>query len=166
MSEVSHLEGQYLTFQLNQQTYGMPIHAVKEIIQICEITQVPNTPRCVQGVINLRGKVIPVVNLRTRFDLDVQDFDKETCIIVIEGESGNIGAIVDNVCSVIHFAAEAIEVVDNMSNDDALSWILGMAKNDDHVAILIDIVGALAKANLEQVTKLAEALPQSDEQAA
>ncbi|MEK6578331.1 MAG: chemotaxis protein CheW [Bdellovibrionota bacterium] len=148
--------GQYLTFVLKGRAYGLPIFTVREINQVTDITPVPQTPDFVIGVINLRGKVIPVVDLRLKFGLDFTPYNRETCIIVIEGENGQIGMIVDQVSEVVEFVQERIEPSPVLG--DELNFITGMGKLEDRVIILVDIVKALstdAMMGSDKIKKLA-----------
>ncbi len=135
--------GRYLTFVLKGRPYGLPIDTVRGINQVNEITPVPQTPEFVIGVINLRGKVIPVVDLRLKFGLEYTPYNRETCIIVIEGEHGQIGMVVDQVSEVVDFIEENIEASPQMG--EKMNFVLGMGKVDERVIILIDIVSALSK---------------------
>ncbi len=137
--------GQYLTFLLNGQGYGVPIAAVREINRLTDITPVPQTPAFVSGVMNLRGKVIPVIELRLKFGIPKAAHTKQTCIIVIEGEAGQIGMIVDSVSGVIDLTLNQIEPAPTMGNEERLSYVLGMGKVDNTVIILVDIIRALGK---------------------
>ncbi len=153
------LAGKYLTFDLGKESYGVGILKVKEIIGMLEITVVPQTPSYVKGVINLRGSVIPVIDLRLKFGMEQVDYDERTCIIVIEtqGESGIslVGMIVDSVSEVLTIAAEEIEppsVFGGMDVDNGA--ILGLAKINQDVKILLDVdqvvgPGMLAGLNAE-----------------
>ncbi|OFZ22319.1 MAG: response regulator [Bdellovibrionales bacterium GWB1_55_8] len=134
--------GQYLTFMLNGQTYGVPIGAVREINRVSEITPVPQTPAYVSGVMNLRGKVIPVVNLRRKFSLEEQSYTKDTCIIVVESER-QVGVIVDSVKAVMDFGSKQIEARPPLGNDAELAFVLGIGKVEEQVVILLDIVQAV-----------------------
>lgn len=140
--------GQYLTFMLDGQSYGVPIGAVREINRMSEITPVPKTPEFVSGVMNLRGRVIPVVNLRLKFSLLYQEATKDTCIIVIESGSGQVGVIVDSVRAVAHMTKEQIEPTPTLGDSSQLSFVTGMGKVENKVIILLDIVDALSKDNL------------------
>lgn len=137
--------GQYLTFMLKGQFYGVPIATVREINRVSDITPVPQTPHFVAGVINLRGKVIPVVNLRQKFELPKVPYDRETCIIVIEGTDGQVGMIVDSVSAVVELTDAQIEGSPTLGSDSKLDFVMGMGKMDDKVIILVDIVSALSK---------------------
>ncbi len=132
--------GQYLTFVLNSQSYGVPIGTVREINRVGEITAVPKVPHYVSGVMNLRGKVIPVVNLRTRLAFEPIDYTKETCIIVIETTSGQVGMIVDAVKGVMDLTSANIEPPPFLNNSNYNDYVMGMGKLDDQIIILIDIV--------------------------
>ena len=149
--------GQYLTFVLKGQTYGVPIGTVREINRVSEITPVPQTPPFVSGVINLRGKVIPVVNLRVKFGLEFAQYTKGTCVIVIEGSCGQVGIIVDAVNAVFELNANQIEPTPTLGDESKLAFITGMGKVDDHVIILLDVVEALSKDQLSQYTEPAVA---------
>ena len=140
--------GQYLTFEIRNQCYGVPIATVREINRVTDITAVPHTPSFVAGVMNLRGKVIPVVNLRLKFEFEAAAHTRQTCIIVIEGDSGQVGMIVDSVTGVIDLVQTQIEPAPVMGDQDKLSFVTGMGKAETGVIILVDIVRALSIAEL------------------
>ncbi len=148
--------GQYLTFVLNSQLYGVPIGTVREINRLSEITPVPKTPSFVAGVMNLRGKVIPVVNLRSKLGFERTDHTKETCIIVIETIVGQVGMIVDSVRGVIELFANQIEPTPNLGNSAETEFVMGMGKLENTVIILIDIVKALSNNQLAELKTLPE----------
>jgi purine-binding chemotaxis protein CheW len=136
-------EGKYLTFTLGQEEYGIGILKVREIIGMMEITSVPRTPDHVKGVINLRGKVIPVISLRSKFGIPEEEYTDRTCIIVVEivGATGAIpiGIIVDSVSEVLNISGEDIEPTPTMGSSLDTQYILGMAKVKGKVKILLDI---------------------------
>jgi len=136
-------EGKYLTFSLADEEYGIGILKVKEIIGIITITTVPQTPSHVKGVINLRGKVIPVVDLRLKFGLPSMDYTERTCIIVIEISKDNsrilIGILVDSVSEVLNIKGADIEDTPNFGARLNTDYILGMAKTGGKIKILLDI---------------------------
>ncbi len=140
--------GQYLVFVLNQQAYGVAISTVREINRVTEITPIPKTPLFVAGVMNLRGSLVPVVNLRLKFGLELAAFTKHTCIIVIESEHGPVGMIVDAVSGVQDLQSMQIEAPPAIGEDPDQSFINGMGKIGNQVIILIDIVHALSKDEL------------------
>ena len=136
-------EGKYLTFALANEEYGIGILKIKEIIGIMPITLVPQTPRSVKGVVNLRGKVIPVIDLRLRFGMAEIDYTDRTCIIVVEiaGQSSEImiGVVVDSVSEVLNIKGENIEDAPAFGTKLDTDYILGMAKMEGDVKILLDI---------------------------
>jgi len=133
------LEGKYLNFMLANEEFGLRVDKIKEIIQLMEITAVPNAPDFVKGVINLRGKVIPVVNLGLKLGLPHLENDHQTCIIITEmpGNKGLAGIIADSVSDISYINGEDIDdtVQDNLQAD----YIFGMAKTSRGVRILLDI---------------------------
>jgi purine-binding chemotaxis protein CheW len=136
-------EGKYLTFSLAGEEYGIGILKVKEIIGMMSVTHVPQTPDFVKGVINLRGKVIPVVDLRLRFGLEAASYTERTCIIVVEvaGASGSVmmGIVVDAVSEVLNVRGADIENTPTFGVQLNTECILGLAKAADGVKILLDI---------------------------
>ncbi len=136
-------EGKYLTFNLGLEEYGIGILKIKEIIGLMPITPVPQTPSYIKGVINLRGKVIPVVDLRLKFGMERKDYTDKTCIIVVEikGERGFmlVGIIVDSVSEVLNIKAGDIEETPIFGGGFENNYILGMAKMNGGVKILLDI---------------------------
>ena len=152
-------EGKYLTFSLAEEEYGIGILKIKEIIGMMSITTVPQTPEFVKGVINLRGKVIPVVDLRLRFGMESMDYTERTCIIVveIEGESGVvlIGIVVDAVSEVLNIKGEDVEETPTFGTKLNTDYILGMAKMEGGVKILLDIDRVLSNEEIAVLEKAA-----------
>lgn len=148
-SAPANCEGKYLTFALAQEEYGIGILKVKEIIGMMVITTVPRTPEYVKGVINLRGKVIPVVDLRSKFGMEVAEYTERTCIIVVEIVSGQqkilMGCVVDSVSEVLNIKAGEIEATPNFGSRLDTDYILGMAKKQGSVKILLDIDRVLSR---------------------
>jgi purine-binding chemotaxis protein CheW len=146
-------EGKYLTFTLAGEEYGISILKVKEIIGMMTITMVPQTPGYVKGVINLRGKVIPVVDLRLKFDMASMDYTERTCIIVVEIRANEscilIGIVVDAVSEVLNIKAADIEETPNFGNRLQTDYILGMAKAGGGIKILLDIDRVLRNSELD-----------------
>jgi purine-binding chemotaxis protein CheW len=145
-------EGKYLTFTLAEEEYGLSLLKIKEIIGMMPITPVPQTPDFVKGVINLRGRVIPVMDLRLKFGLPGMDYTDRTCIIVveIEGELGKvlIGIVVDSVSEVLQIKGDKIEDTPAMGANVGTEYILGIAKTDSGVKILLDIDRILKSSEL------------------
>ncbi len=148
-------EGKYLTFTLAEEEYGIGILKIKEIIGMMPITSVPRTPEFVKGVINLRGKVIPVIDLRLRFGMEELEYTERTCIIVVEidGQTGVIliGIVVDAVSEVLNIKTEDVEETPAFGANLDTQYILGMAKMEGGVKILLDIDQVL---NTEELSAL------------
>ncbi|MFH1034615.1 MAG: chemotaxis protein CheW [Pseudomonadota bacterium] len=146
-------EGKYLTFTLDREEYGIEIIKVKEIIGMMPITPIPRTPDFVRGVINLRGKVIPVVDLRSKFALDPTVATDHTCIIVVEarGAGGELamGIVVDSVNEVANIRQEQIEATPSFGVRLDTQFIMGMAKAGEEVKVLLDIDQVLAGQELD-----------------
>jgi purine-binding chemotaxis protein CheW len=143
LMETAAREGKYLTFSLAGEEYGIGILKVKEIIGMMAITRIPQAPRDMKGVINLRGKVIPVVDLRLRFGLEEGQYTEKTCIIVVEvagaGAKKLIGIIVDSVSEVLNIRGGDIEETPDFGSRLDTRYILGLAKLGSGVKILLDI---------------------------
>ena len=153
-------EGKYLTFSLANEEYGIGILKIKEIIGMMPITTVPQTPEFVKGVINLRGKVIPVLDLRRRFGMEAMNYTERTCIIVVEmaGASGHImiGVVVDSVSEVLSIKADVIEETPAFGTKLNTDYILGMAKIGKSVKILLDIDRVLGTDDIAQLEQKTE----------
>lgn len=151
-SAVEEKAGKYLTFRLAAEEYGLEILKVREIIGLMNITQVPRTPDYIRGVINLRGKVIPVLDLRNKFGMGVTEDTEETCIIVVEvnleGESVMMGTVVDAVSEVLDIQKDEIADAPAFGTDVDTKFILGIGKVKDEVKILLDIDEVLTAADL------------------
>lgn len=149
--------GKYLTFRLGDEEYGIEILKVKEIIGMMPITPIPQTPEYIKGVINLRGKVIPVIDLRLRFHMEEVPYNERTCIIVVEVKLANepvsIGIVVDAVSEVSQIKEEEIEATPSFGTSLDTSYILGMAKTDNSVKILLDIDQVLSQEELASLEK-------------
>jgi purine-binding chemotaxis protein CheW len=136
-------EGKYLTFALANEEYGIEILKVREIIGYMSITAVPRMPDFVKGVINLRGQVIPVIDLRCRFSMDLKAITDQTCIIVVdinhEGRSLNVGLVVDRVQEVLDIDQENIDDAPQFGTGVDTDFILGIGKAGSSIKILLDI---------------------------
>jgi len=150
--------GKYLAFHLGPEEFGIQVLKVREIMGIQEITAVPHTPLHTKGVINLRGKVIPVVDLRLKFGMPEVAYTQRTCIIVteVEGESGPmmIGAVVDGVSEVLNLAVADIEDTPDFGGEVATTGLLGMAKVKGKVKILLDIDHVMTHQDLNDLGNL------------
>lgn len=136
--------GRYLTFVLDKQQYAVPIMAVREINQLTSITPVPRTPSFILGVINLRGKIIPVADLRLKFGMSKSEFSRQTCIVVIETDAGHVGMVVDEVNDVVELQAGHIEPPPQLGARTDMQYLMGIGKFQERVLILIDIHSALS----------------------
>lgn len=147
ITSMDHREGKYLTFTLANEEYGIGILKIKEIIGMMAITTVPQTPDFIKGVVNLRGKVIPVMDLRLRFGMESIDYTERTCIIVVELDDRagtvQIGIVVDSVSEVLNIRSEEIEDTPTFGTTLNTGHTLGMAKMDGGVKILLDIDNVL-----------------------
>jgi purine-binding chemotaxis protein CheW len=135
--------GKYLTVVLATETYGIAILKVREIIRLPKVTPIPQLPGFVRGVINLRGRVIPVVDLRAKFGLR-EDFSDRTCIVVAQVAMSSerkvqMGLVVDSVDEVVHFSADEIDATPQLGASIDTAYLLGMAKAKGGVKMLIDI---------------------------
>jgi purine-binding chemotaxis protein CheW len=159
LAHAADREGKYLTFSLAGEEYGIGILKIREIIGMLPITSVPETPPYVKGVINLRGKVIPVVDLRLRFGMPEIDYTERTCIIVVEmkGPAGvvSIGTVVDAVSEVLNIKGEDIADTPSFGAKFDSEYILGMAKMGKGVKLLLDIDRVLGAAEIEQLKNAA-----------
>lgn len=146
-TDVTGREGKYLTFALGQEEYGLGILKVREIIGYVNVTAVPQTPHYVTGVINLRGQVIPVIDLRAKFGMEAAEVTDETCIIVVEiveaGRTFSTGIIVDRVQEVLDIGGQQIEEATQFGDSVNTDFILGMGKVGNSVKILLDIDNVL-----------------------
>jgi purine-binding chemotaxis protein CheW len=159
VNTIGEREGKYLTFSLDNEEYGIGILKIKEIIGMMPITTVPQTPSFIKGVTNLRGKVIPVVDLRLRFGMKALDYTERTCIIVVEivtpSEMMLIGIIVDSVSEVLNIRKEDIEETPTFGAKFNTDYILGMAKIEGSVKILLDIDQVLNREDISHLDKAA-----------
>ena len=151
--------GKYLTFSLSDEEYGLGIIKVKEIIGMMAITSVPRTPEFIKGVINLRGKVIPVMDLRLKFSMEPIPYSDRTCIIVVEVDSNEstvlIGIVVDSVSEVLNINEDEIEETPTFGTSLNTEYILGMAKIEGGVKILLDIDKVLSTEEIATLEKTA-----------
>ncbi len=154
--DISSYEGKFLTFVLGNEEYGIEILKVREIIGIMEITPVPQTPDYVKGVINLRGKVIPVIDQRIKFSMPEVQQTQETCVIVVEVKESLIGILVDSVSEVIDIGSEEIEASPQFGGDIDTQFILGLGKTKGKLIILLDIERVLSGEVIKMVKELSK----------
>lgn len=149
------LGGKYLTFRLGNEQFGLEILKVREIMGWIHITPVPQAPPAVRGVLNLRGKIIPVLDLRRKFEMESVEISDRTCIIVVDvqvrGESADVGIMVDNVSEVMNIKSADIGPPPTFGGGMATNYILGMAKSADSVTILLEIESVLSESEIDHV---------------
>ncbi len=158
VAQIDGRAGKYLVFALGREEFGIKVMNVREIMGIQEITAVPHTPPYLKGVINLRGKVIPVVDLRAKFGMEASEQTQRTCIIVVQvgGETHSMlmGIIVDGVAEVLNLTPADIEDTPDFGQGVAMPYLLGMAKVKDKVKILLNIDEVLAAQELQNLGNL------------
>ncbi|PKM81457.1 MAG: chemotaxis protein CheW [Firmicutes bacterium HGW-Firmicutes-14] len=143
--ELTVNENQFVVFRLGRETYGLDIATVLEIITMQTITEVPGTEYFIEGVINLRGLVIPVFNLHKRFNVEGGEITRSTRIVVVEVEGNNIGMIVDAVSEVVNIPQDVIEQTSNILGGIDEEYLTGVAKLEDKLVILLDLVKVLRR---------------------
>lgn len=151
--------GKYLTFSLDSEEYGLETLKVREIIGIMDITAIPQMPHYVKGVINLRGKVIPIIDLRLKFGLQPTEYTEQTCIVVVD-VGALVGIIVDTVQEVLDIDADQIDPPPPLGASVDTTFILGMGKVKDDVKILLDIDKVL---NSDELAAALEEIPAASE---
>lgn len=158
-SQLAALAGKYLTFELGSEFYGVEILKVQEIIQMMEVTHLPRTPAFVRGVINLRGRIIPVLDLRSKFELPEKEDTERTCIIVVQvshqDRNLTMGIVVDEVSEVKDITADQIEKAPDFGTRLDTAFILGMGKVEGRVVIMLNIERALTEEDLELMAQAA-----------
>ncbi|HVR82784.1 MAG TPA: chemotaxis protein CheW [Planctomycetota bacterium] len=144
--------GKYLTFGLGDEVYGLEILKVQEIIGLMRVTRVPGLPEVIRGVLNLRGKVIPVIDLRRKFSMEAKADTERTCIVVVrvlrEGQAVTVGLIVDDVREVLAITETQLEAVPRFSSGAETAFLLGMAKISPRVVMLLDVDQILTSTEL------------------
>jgi len=130
---------QFVTFKLGKSEYGIDIENVTTIEKLSTITRVPNTPDYIRGVINLRGEIIPIIDLAVKFGLDETEDTENTRIIILAIDGATVGIRVDSVAEVANLSDKSIENVSNFSNELSDEYIIGAAKLDNRIVTLLDI---------------------------
>lgn len=146
-------KNKYLTFHLSNEDYGIEIRYVTEIIGIQRITEVPDMPDFLKGVINLRGKVIPVMDVRTRFNMEKREYDDRTCIIVVNINNTSIGLVVDKVKEVVDIPESQVEPAPEKAKGKRSKFLQGMGKVNNEVKILLNVEQLLYE---EELARLGE----------
>jgi len=143
---------QLVTFNIAEEEFGVDILSVQEIIRLMQITNVPRAPACIEGVINLRGKVIPVIDMRKRFNMPAIERDSRTRIIVMEFGAKIVGFLVDAVSEVLRIPADTVEEAPAVVSGVGSEYIKGVGKLDDRLLILLDLDSLLEGTDLSSVT--------------
>ena len=146
----------FLTFQVGTEEFGISIRHVTEIIGLQKITDVPDMPGFIKGVINLRGKVIPVMDVRSRFKLESREYDDRTCIVVVNIKDKSVGLVVDRVSEVSDIPESQIEPPAQIGSGTASRYIQGMGKIGEEVKILLDVDKLLYEDELESISQAAQ----------
>lgn len=152
---------QIVGFRVGRETFGVRISHVHEIVRVPEITAVPESPEYVEGVINLRGKIISVVDLRKRFGEKTITSNKKNRILVVEVENKMVGLIVDAASEVLKIPESAIDLPPNVFEDGELNYVTGVGKMGDRLVILVDLTRILQKGELRRLEDFAEANAQN-----
>jgi purine-binding chemotaxis protein CheW len=141
----------YLTFRIGTEDYGIAIANVTEIIGIQSITEIPEMPDYIKGVINLRGKVIPIMDVRSRFKMQAREYDERTCIVVVDIDSTSVGLVVDTVNEVTDIPEDQVEPPPKSKREGG-NYIHGIGKVGDEVKILLDINKILYEEELKTIS--------------
>lgn len=147
-------KNKYLTFSIGNESYGIEIQCVTEIIGIQSITEIPELPKYIKGIINLRGKIIPVMDIRLRFKKEEKEYNDRTCIIVIDIQDVSIGLIVDSVSEVITIQEDEMEEPPRINNDFQNRYVQYIGKVDNEIKLLLDCNKLLADDELDMVETL------------
>lgn len=143
------IESMYLTFAVGDESYGVSIGMVTEIVGMQTIMSVPDVPHYIKGVINLRGKVIPLMDVRLRFGIEERPYDERTVVIVLEVDDAPIGMIVDRVSEVLDVPADKIDRTGNFGGGEGKSMVSALARIEDRLAILLDVHALVSDADLK-----------------
>lgn len=147
-------KGKFLTFTLGNETYGLEIKHVTEIIGIQEITEVPELPDYIRGIINLRGKIIPVMDVRLRFKKPIRDYNDRTCIIVVDIKDVSVGLIVDAVSEVLNIQDEDIVPPPELNKGASNNFIKGIGKVGNEVKLLLDCSRLLSNEEIQSLESI------------
>jgi purine-binding chemotaxis protein CheW len=147
--------GQYLSFALGDLAYAFPISFVREINRVTAITPIPETPAYIAGVMNVRGKVVPIIDLRVRFGMPATPATRHSCIIIVDSLRGQAGLLVDSIHGVSPLRMDQIQSRPELSGGGESSFVTGMGKLEKHVLILVDVDRILAQQSTETVANAA-----------
>lgn len=144
-------KNKYLTFTLGNEAFGIEILFVTEIIGLQQITEVPDLPEYVKGIINLRGKIIPVMDMRSRFKKELREYDERTCIIVVDIGEISIGLIVDRVSEVVDIPEESVSEPPKVNKNSQNKYVKGIGKIGDSVKLILDCEKLLSENEMEEI---------------
>ncbi len=147
-------ELQLVVFSLGKEEFGVDITQVREILKVPRITDVPNSPEFIEGVINLRGQITTIMDLRKRLGVGIGEIDDDARIIIIEVEDMAMGMIVNSVTEVLHMSTKDVDPAPSISSDVETEYISGVGKLKDRLLILLDVAKILSKGEVEQVKKM------------
>lgn len=145
----------FLTFTISDVTYGIEMYFIREIVGLQEITEVPEMPDYIKGIINLRGIIIPVMDVRIRFGKDQRDYDDRTCVIVVEISGNSVGLIVDSVCEVLPILSEEISEAPDFGNGQTNRFIQNVGKSSSGIVLIINSAKLLNEKELETLGEIA-----------
>lgn len=145
---------QWVTFKLQDETYGINVMQVQEVLRYTEIAPVPGSPDYVMGIINLRGNVVTVIDTRTRFGLNGAEVTDNTRIVIIEADKQVIGILVDSVAEVVYLKASEIDTAPNVGNDESAKFIQGVTNRDGELLILVDLNKLLTDEEWDEISAL------------
>lgn len=146
-------KNKYLTFTLGKDSFGIEILFVTEIIGIQQITDVPDLPEYIKGIINLRGKIIPVMDVRSRFKKEPREYDERTCIIVVDIGEISIGLIVDRVSEVLDIPEESVSPPPKVSKNTQNKYVKGIGKIGEDVKLILDCEKLLSEEEIESISE-------------
>lgn len=142
---------QLVTFRLEDETYGINVMHVQEVLRVTEIAPVPGAPPYVLGIINLRGNVVTVIDTRSRFGLPPGDIDEASRIVIIESEMQVVGILVDSVAEVVELRGSEVDSAPNVGNEDSSKFIQGVATRENDLLIVVDLNKLLSEEEWDQV---------------
>lgn len=148
------MQNQLVVFSIGNESYGVDVDSVESIIKMQEITRLPHAPEFVEGVTNLRGSVVPILDLRKRFGLPMQEATRDTRIMIVNMNSTNVGMVVDAVTQVVRISADAIEPPPQMAMTINSAFIKGIAKLDNMLIILLDLKKVLSHEERERLSAI------------
>jgi purine-binding chemotaxis protein CheW len=147
---------QVVGFRIGAETFGVPIALVREIVRVPAITAVPESPECVEGVINLRGRIVPVIDLRKRFREPVVSVHKKNRILVVEAEGKHVGLMVDAASEVLKIPASEVASPPDLFSEGEINYVTGVGKLAGRLVILIDLAKVLQRGELKRIGELTE----------